>query len=352
MRIADVGEFPLIERLSRIVAVERSDLVITGIGDDTAVLAGQGDELLLATVDSHVENVHFLPFLSTPRQIGRRSLVVNLSDIAAMGGQPQFALVALALPPDTDAAWVEELYRGMRAEADRFGVLIVGGNITRSPAGIYVDITLLGRVQREHLLLRSGARPGDLVMVTDRVGDAYTGLLLVFNPRLPVDASVRETLITRYIEPEPRLAESAIIARSGMATAMIDVSDGLSGDIGHICEQSQVGVRLWADQLPVTAAARQVAAAMDTPFWKLALEGGDDYGLCFTVRPEAVETLTRLVLQETDSLISVIGEILPAEQGRWLTLPNSQELPLDVASWQHFGHGSSIRTEQHDESGA
>lgn len=339
MRIADLGEFALIDRLSQIVAVERSDLVLVGIGDDAAVLDGPGDELLVATVDSHVENVHFLPFLSTPRQIGRRALVVNLSDIAAMGGQPQFALVALALPPNTEVAWVEEFYRGMRAEADRFGVLIIGGNMTRSPAGIYVDITVLGRVRREHLLVRSGARPGDLLLVTDRVGDAYAGLHLVFNPRLPVDPAIRETLITRYIAPEARLAESAVIARSGWATAMLDVSDGLSGDIGHICEQSQVGVRIWADQLPVTAAGRQVAAAMNTPVWQLALAGGDDYGLCLTVQPAAANDLIALVRQETGTTLSVIGEMLPAEQGRWLVLPDNQAVPLDVASWQHFGQG-------------
>jgi thiamine-monophosphate kinase len=299
------------------------------------VLRGRDGDYLLATVDSHIENIHFLPFLTTPRQLGRRALVVNLSDIAAMGGQPQFAVVALALPADTQVEWVEEFYRGMRAEADRFGMLIVGGNITRSPAGVYSDITLLGRVRPEHLLLRSGARPGDKLLVTDRVGDAYTGLHLVFNPRLPVAAAVREKLITRYMEPEPRLPEAAVIARSGTATAMIDVSDGLYGDIGHLCEQSRVGVRVWAEHLPVTPEARQVAEAMQQSVWQMALEGGDDYGLCFTARPEAVDDLVASVKRETGTPLAVIGEMLPAEQGRWLVLPDGQEIPLGK-SWQHF----------------
>jgi thiamine-monophosphate kinase len=335
MRVSDLGEFSLIERLRQIVASEQSPDVIVGIGDDTAVLADRDGEYLLATVDGQVENVHFLPFLTTPRQLGRRALVVNLSDIAAMGGRAQFAFVALALPASTSVEWVEEFYRGMRAEADRSGTLVVGGNLTHSPGGVYIDITVLGRVRQEHLLLRSGAQVGDRVLVTGPVGDAYTGLHLVFNPRLSVPPPVREKLITRYMEPAARLPEAAVIARSGQASAMIDVSDGLNGDIGHICDQSQRGVRLWADQLPTSPEARQVAEAMNAPIWRLALEGGDDYGLCFTAPPAAVDALSAAVERETGTTVSVIGEILPAEQGRWLVLPDGQEIPL-ATSWQHF----------------
>lgn len=335
MRIADLGEFALIERVRQIVAAERDD-VIVGIGDDTAVLRGPGGDLLLATVDAHVEYTHFLPYLTTPAQLGRRALVVNLSDIAAMGGWPQFALVSLVLPPHTDVRWVEELYRGMRAEADRFGVLIVGGNMTGSSGGVCIDITVLGRVAEEHLLLRSGARPGDRVLVTGSLGNAFAGLQLVFQPHLPMDSTVRQRLITCYMEPQPRLPEAAVIARSGLATAMIDISDGLSGDIGHICEQSRVGVRLWAAQLPVSAEARQVAEALHNPYWRLALEGGDDYGLCWTAPAEAADRLAAAVRQETGTMVTVIGEIVPAEQGRRLVLPDQQEIALEASAWQHF----------------
>lgn len=336
MRIGDLGEFALIDRLQQIVAVDRAD-VLVGIGDDAAVLAWQGDEVLLATVDTHVENVHFLPYLATPGQLGRRALVVNLSDIAAMGGHPQFALVSLALPAKTTVEWVEAFYRGMRAEADRFGTVIIGGNLTSSPGGMFLDITVLGKVRRDHLILRSGARPGDLVFVTDYIGEAYAGLHLVFDPRLPVDTAVRERLITRYIEPQARVHEAAVIARSGQATAMLDISDGLAGDVAHICEQSNVGVRLWTADFPVSPAARQVAAAQETPYWRLALEGGDDYGLCFTAPPAAAEDLIAAVRAETGTAVTAIGEILPADQGRRLVLPDGQEIALDMRAWQHFG---------------
>jgi thiamine-monophosphate kinase len=335
VRVADLGEFPLIERLKKIVDIERPDIVV-GIDDDAAVLASHGDELLLATVDSHIENVHFLPYLGTPRQLGRRALVVNLSDIAGMGGQPQFALVSLALPAETEVEWLEEFYRGMRTEADRFNVAIVGGNVTRSPAGVRADITVLGRVHRDNLMLRSGAQPGDKVLVVDRVGEAFAGLHLVFDPRLPVAPAVREKLITRYIEPDPRLPEAAVIARSGAATAMLDVSDGLAGDLGHICEQSSVGARIWADRLPISPEARRVAEAMNTPAWQFALEGGDDYGLCLTARADSAEQLCADVERETGTTVSIIGEIVPPAEGRRLVLPGGQDIPLDVQAWQHF----------------
>jgi thiamine-monophosphate kinase len=335
MRVADIGEFPLIDRLQHIVQVDHPDL-ITGIGDDAAVLAWQDDTYMLATVDAHIEHVHFLPYLGTPRQLGRRALVVNLSDIAAMGGHPLYALVSLALPSDTDVEWLEEFYRGMRVEADQNNTLIIGGNVTRSPAGFHAAITVMGRVEKRQLLLRSGAHVGDVVLITDRVGEAFAGLHLVFNPRLPVEPAVREKLITRYLEPVARVREAAVIAQSGLATAMLDVSDGISGDVGHICEQSQLGVRLWTDRLPVSPEACVVADAMATPIWQFALEGGDDYGLCFTAAPDNAAQLQALVEQETGTTVTAIGKMLPPEAGKRLVLPDGRDVPLDIQAWQHF----------------
>ncbi|MGM0401984.1 MAG: thiamine-phosphate kinase, partial [Chloroflexota bacterium] len=209
MQISDLGEFPLIDRIHEIVSTERPDVVV-GIGDDVAVLASDadGEDLILATVDSQVEDVHFLRDLITPQQLGRRALAINLSDIAAMGGRPQYALVSLALPADTEVAWVEALYRGLREEGDRFGTAIVGGNMASSPGQAFIDVCVLGRVSRQHLMLRSGANPGDRVLVTGHLGDAAAGLVVALDPDLPVTASEREALLTRYLVPEPRLPES------------------------------------------------------------------------------------------------------------------------------------------------
>jgi len=334
MQISELGEFPLIERLERIVAAERADILV-GIGDDVAVLDEREGELLLATVDSQVEQVHFLSHRITPRQLGRRALAINLSDIAAMGGTPRYALVSLALPADTQVAWVEELYRGLREEGDRYGVVVVGGNMARSPEGVFIDVCVLGGVRREHLLLRSGARPGDRVLVTGQLGEAGAGLKLLLDARLSVPPAEREALLSRLLTPTPRVTEATAIARSGLATAMIDISDGLSSDLGHICERSGVGVRIWADRLPLSPAVRRVAGLMSVPPWQLALTAGEDYELCFTAPPAAVSALMAAV-QATDTPATVIGEILPAEMGRRLLLPDGQEEPLTPGGWQHF----------------
>ncbi len=335
MRISELGEFPLIDRVAEIVSADRPDVVV-GIGDDVAVLDGGGDDWLLAKVDIQVEGVHFVPGSISPRDLGRKALAINLSDIAAAGGRPLHALVSLALPADTEVAWVEELYRGLRQEGDRYGVGIVGGNMARSPQAIVVDVFVLGRVARQHLLLRSGARAGDRVLVTGALGDSAAGLALLQQPSIQVNAAGREQLLARHFTPTPRLPESAIIAQRRQATAMIDLSDGLSSDVGHICQRSGVGVRVWAARLPISPAVRQVALATDQPAWQLALEGGEDYELCFTAPPGAAEELARAVEGATGTPVTIVGEILP-EQRRWLVREDGTEVSLRGRGWEHFG---------------
>lgn len=335
MQLAELGEFALIERLRQIVAVERPDIVV-GIGDDVAVLAAQGDTLLLATVDSQVEGVHFLRQRTPPAQLGQRALAVNLSDIAAMGGSAEYGLISLGLPASLELSWVEELYRGLRAEADRWGVALVGGNVARSPGAIWIDITLLGRARRDELLRRSGARPGDLVCVTGKLGDSAAGLRLLHDPALAEVVGDGEALVARHLAPTPRLAEAAVIARSRQATAMIDLSDGLSSDIGHICTRSVVGVQLWAERLPITADVRAIAGATGVAPWQLALSGGEDYELCFTVPPAMADGLAAAVLRETGTPVTIIGEVLTAAEGRSVRLPDGTETPLEARGWEHF----------------
>lgn len=338
MNVSDIGEFSLIDRIEEIITTgqaDRSDIVV-GIGDDVAVLDGYGDELLLATVDAQVEDVHFLRDIITPQQLGRRALAINLSDIAAMGGWPTHGLVSLALPAEMEVGWVEALYRGLREEGERYGLAVVGGNMARSLQHIFIDVCVLGRVPRNQLLLRSGARPGDRVLVTGQLGSSAAGLKLALDPDLAVADADRQLLLDRYLTPVPRLLEAAVIAPSERATAMIDVSDGLSSDIGHICDRSQVGVRLWAEYLPIASPARQVAELADKPAWQLALEESDDYELCFTAPPEAAEELAFAVEEETGTRVSALGEVLPMEEGRWLVLADGKEISLEARGWQHF----------------
>lgn len=335
MRISDFGEFPLIDRLERLVVSTGAGVVI-GIGDDTAVLEGCGGWYRLATVDAQVETVHFLRDQITPQQLGWRALAVNLSDIAAMGGEPQFALASLVLTNDTPVTWVEGLYEGLQTLAGRYGIAVVGGNMARTPRDVVVDVCMLGKVKQEEVLLRSGARPGDLVLVTGSLGEAAAGLRIMLEPERFEEVAEREELLKRFLAPTPRLTEGGLIAQTRQASAMLDLSDGLSSDLGHICERSKVGVRVWADRLPVSEGVQQVAQAAGLSVLDLCLAGGEDYELCFTVSPTEVNSLMRTVEKSTSTPVTVVGEVLAPEQGRHLLFPNGHVVPLENKGWQHF----------------
>lgn len=335
MHISDIGEFGLIQRISQMLPTGGPDVVV-GIGDDVAVLRASSERLLLATCDIQLEGAHFLRDRITPYQLGRKALAINLSDIAAMGGYPKYALISLGLPPDISVAYVDELYVGLRAEAEEAGVTIVGGNMSRSPLGLVVDIFLLGEVAAEHLVLRSGARPGDVVLVTGTLGDAAAGLALLLDEALQPDEALAAPVKAALLTPTPRLAEGQAIARTELATAMIDLSDGLASDVGHICERSEVGVRIWAERLPVSPAVREIAALAGRDPLEWALAGGEDYELLFTAPPQAAEALRTAVAEATGTPVTVVGEITPSAGGRVLIQADGRTVPLEAIGWDHF----------------
>ena len=333
-RVADLGEFPLIGRLAGRLGPPRPD-VLVGIGDDVAVFEVAPGRCVLATCDVQVAGVHFLADRVDPYRLGRRCAAVNLSDIAAMGGRPTHFLVSLALPPETEVAFLEALYSGLSDEAARFGADVIGGNVSRS-ACLQIDLTLLGEAEPAHIRRRSGARVGDRVLVTGRLGAAAAGLELVQRPELEVPPAARQAARDAYETPTPRVAESAALARAGGVTAMIDVSDGLAQDIAHICDASGVGVRLQAAALPIDGPTQAVARAAGVDPLQWAVAGGEDYELLFTAPPERADALARAVLEATGTPVSVIGEILPADGGRWMVLPDGREVELTARGWVHF----------------
>jgi thiamine-monophosphate kinase len=293
------------------------------------------DRYLLATCDVQVAGVHFVPEACDPYRLGRKVAAINLSDIAAVGGRPTHFLVSLALPADTAVSFVEALYDGISEEAARYGADVVGGNVSRSSC-LMVDLTLLGEVEPPNLIRRSGARPGDRILVTGRLGASAAGLALLLEPSLQVDEADREAVLAAHQTPTPRLVEARAIAATGGVTAMIDVSDGLAADLGHICEASGVGALLRADALPVDGATRRVAQAAGTDPLEWALAGGEDYELLFTVRPDKVEEIRTALQQATGTGVSVLGEILPATEGCLLALPDGRRVPLAARGWKHF----------------
>ncbi len=332
--VRHLGEFALIERLASRLPSPRPDVVV-GIGDDVAVLELAADRLLLVTCDAQVAGTHFLPDRCDPHRLGRKAAAINLSDIAAVGGRPTHFLSSLVLPPAIEVAFLEALYDGLAEEAARFGADVVGGNVSRGES-LVIDLTLLGEAAPAHLLRRSGARPGDRVLVTGHLGAAAAGLHVLVHPGVDASEETRRRARDAFELPVPRLAEVRAIVEAGGATAAIDVSDGLAADLGRVCDSSRVGVRVDAATVPVADCAREVAgtAGLDALAW--ALGGGEDYEIVFTAPSDRVESLIEAVKSSTGTPVAVIGAILPHEAGRILVLRDGREQPLPTEGFRHF----------------
>jgi thiamine-monophosphate kinase len=327
--VASLGEFVLIDRLARLVP-STGPGVILGMGDDTAVLRLSGD--LLATCDTQIEGVHFTRDLCGPADIGWKALAVNLSDIAAMGGSPRYALISLALPPETEIDALDGIYAGLGQIASAYGVVVVGGNISRIAGPLVIDVTLLGEVQRP--LTRAGAKPGDGVWVTGEVGKAAAGLYLLQHPQGTIEGG--DALVRAYRRPSPRVEAGRALAADKSVTAAIDTSDGTASDLLHLAGASRVGVRLDSARLPLPRglAATARAAGRDPSAWALA--GGEDYEVLFTAAPEFdPATLVRAA----GVPITRIGEVLEEAAGRWVADRGGNRTPLVSAGWDHFSAG-------------
>jgi thiamine-monophosphate kinase len=300
---------------------DRREDVILGIGDDAAVLRPEpGFDLVVAT-DSIVEGTHFPPGVPAAA-VGHRCLAVNLSDLAAMAAEPLWFSLALSLPR-SDPAWVSEFSSGLFALADRHGVSLVGGDTVRGPLG--ATVTILGRVRPGCAVRRSGARPGDGIWVTGHPGDAVAGRLLL--PEATPGAEVL-ALRQRFLYPEPRVREG--LALAGLASGMLDVSDGLDDDLRKLLVASGVGAELDAGELPLSNELRSVRGAEAV---ECALTGGDDYELCFTV-PVADEARLREVAAHWPVPITRIGTIVPGSDVRWRL--HGQPLTIPDSTFRHF----------------
>jgi thiamine-monophosphate kinase len=310
--LAEIGERGLIARLRRRLRAPGPD-VLVGLGDDAAAIHWSGGTLLLTT-DTLLEGVHFRRSTTTLRDIGAKAIAVNVSDIAAMGGEPCYALLALALPPTLAVGDVDELYAGIEDMARQHGVTVVGGDTCAAPDGVGLSVTLVGRVVGAPLR-RSGARLGDAVLVTGTLGTSAAGLHVLEQGPQGLPPAVVDAVVRPHRVPTPRVAESGLIRASGWATAMIDLSDGLVTDLGHIATESGVGARVDVDALPVSDPTRAAAAALGVDPLGWALSGGEDYELLFTAIPDRAADLAREVTQRTGTPIHRIGEIRPPGEG-------------------------------------
>jgi thiamine-monophosphate kinase len=333
MKVSQIGEFGLIDLLSKIADRGRDkrldswQQLIVGIGDDAA--AWQGDaSVQLATVDSLVQDVHFSLATISWEDLGWKAMAVNLSDMAAMGGAPRYALVSLALMADTEVDDAAALYRGMTSLAQPNGVAVIGGDVSQAPL-VVITITVLGEAGSQGgLLTRAAARPGDQIAVTGYLGEAAAGLKML-TQGIEYDAEITDRLRGAFLRPCPRLVEGQILVEQGVRAA-IDISDGLVADLSHICQQSQVGARIETGLVPVHPAVKD---RLGNKAVEMALSGGEDYELLFTASDEVINRVKHALTCP----VSVIGETTADNAGK-VTVIDATGNTISPAKqgWEHF----------------
>ncbi|MDO8490550.1 MAG: thiamine-phosphate kinase [Dehalococcoidia bacterium] len=329
MKVSEIGEFGLIDLLAKKVGeagLGSSDKLVIGIGDDAAVWRTDAS-LQLCTTDTLVQDVDFVLGTITWQEMGWKLLAANLSDIAAMGGAPQYAEVTLGLPGDTEVENVLSLYQGIIALGAEFPLCVVGGDITRAPL-VILSVTLLGVATDDKLLTRSSAQLGDLIAVTGHLGSSAAGLEMLTSG-LKLDKETTSLLREAHFRPQPRIKEGQSLVAHGVKAA-IDISDGLVGDLTHICEASHVGARVHTEKLPVHPLVRD---AFKQDYLNMALSGGEDFELLFTAPRTVIDGLGNL----SGTPVTVIGEVVADNPGRVTLLDDEgNTLEWTKKGWDHF----------------
>ena len=332
MKLSEFGEFALIELIHDITGKFKNtkqsswQQLLIGIGDDAA--AWQGDShIQLATTDSMVQGTHFDLNNITWEELGWKALAVNLSDIAAMGGTPKYALLSVALPGELEVENVAQFCHSAASLAAKFGVAIVGGNVSTAP-NIVINITVFGSAKTRSILKRSTATPGEQIAVTGNLGLSAAGLKM-FKEKISLDAQVAGTLRKAHLQPVPKIKEGQILAQHGVKTA-IDISDGLIADLEHICEASKVGAKIKVMQLPV----HPMVKANFPDYHELALYGGEDYELLFT----ADKNIIVQVRKALNYPITIIGDIVEEGLPDRVTLLDHKGNTIHASNrgWEHF----------------
>ncbi len=314
--IADIGEFGLIKRIAPPVLNSSQKDIIVGNGDDAAILKADG--LIALTTDCMVEGDHFRTDWFTPEQIGMKAIEVNVSDVYAMGSEPRFILVSLALPKDLKVDFVTRMYDGMNHSCKKHGCTIVGGNMTHSEK-IIVNITAIGKASKKNLTLRSGAKPGDLIFVSGYVGGGRAGLRL-FQKGIPGFDQTRRL----YLEPN---SQPDAIHYASYVNSMEDISDGLGSEIAHICDASRCGAVIYKENIPIADETRKIAARLGEDEYDYALFGGEDFQMAYTVPEKNLKKITGYL----------IGEVTEKKGVRLHS--NGSERNISGKGYDHFVNG-------------
>jgi len=334
VELREIGEFGFISRIKNSLPTLPAD-VFLGIGDDAAVASLSPGTHLVSTVDLLVEGVHFDLTLTPAHFLGRKSLAVNLSDMAAMGARPRFTLISLALPPHIQVEFTDSFYLGFLGMAQAYGVTLIGGDTSSSLAGLFISVTLLGEGEKEFLVSRRGAQPGDDLYITGTLGDSLLGLQLARAQGGKASSPEEKFLFERHFNPTPRVEEGRILAKRGLASAMIDVSDGLFSDLQHICAESQVGATIWAERIPLSTPFKSLAPTLNEADCRWALRGGEDYELLFSAPPKKASEIMGLA-QEWECGLTCIGRVEPPSKGVVMRDEHGQVDPELLKGFDHF----------------
>jgi thiamine-monophosphate kinase len=342
--VQDLGEFGLIHRIRKKYA-RASDLLLLGIGDDAASFLSPPGQPILVTTDILIEDVHFRRRSTTPYLLGAKSLAVNLSDIAAMGGIPRFFLISLGIPKNLPLPHIDQFYRGLTELGEAHDVLLAGGDLTAAPK-LIINGVAIGHCPEHQILYRKGAQPGDHVVVTGPLGDSALGLEILHQRGLKPHDFGRKgeprgkdgdllNLVRRHLAPTPRVVMGRKIAELGCATAMIDISDGLLADLGHILEESQVGAEVWVDEIPRSQAFEKWAHQYHPRPLDLALSGGEDYELLFTAPKEKLAAALS-EFRNSNLPLYPIGEVTPFARKLSLVKKNRKPYSPSRLGYDHF----------------
>jgi len=328
-------ELELIRHIDAMAGPGRDRELLCGIGDDCAVVRKTEELVLLYTMDTLIESVHFDLRWHPPELLGQKAVSVNVSDIAAMGGQPRYVLFSLGLPPDFDDEWALKLSTGVARACEKYGCLLIGGDTVSSPAGITLTLTVIGEVRAEQVLYRHGAQVGDSIYVSGFLGLAAAGLALC-KGEIGREEEFKQ-LYAAHLNPHARVELGSLLGRSGLVNAMMDLSDGLATDLAHICDRSGLGAQIYQKKLPQNAALEKAAALLGQDRLDWIIGGGEDYELLFTVSKGATERLQEVVANFNHVLYPV-GTIV---RGKGIQLVadvdgERTETPIAYLGFDHF----------------
>ncbi|MBI4744617.1 MAG: thiamine-phosphate kinase [Actinobacteria bacterium] len=335
MLLKDIGEVGIIKRISAYTQDEKENIIV-GIGDDAAVVRTNPELASVYTTDILVENIHFSLSSISPFQLGYKSIMVNISDIAAMAANPRYALISLALDLNTDVKLVDEFYEGVIKAASSYGVVVIGGDLSKADT-LIVSVVLIGEVEEGTIRRRNTASVGEKILVTGKQGSSAAGLNLIMNKvnLNLISDSEKDELIKAHIMPVARVKEAKLAAALG-AASMEDISDGLAADLRHICEQSKTGARVYLSKIPINDSVRKISKALTGSEYELALNGGEDYELVLTAPESKVNQIADEILKICKTPVSVIGEIVADTENISIIEEDGSSKKLSFYGFNHF----------------